>query len=148
MNPELLKSKEEIKINNSAYLNKKLVALFLFFLMLGMAGLIYIYKDNLDKQKAIDYSNEELGISFKYPSLWGNVIIKDNFAYTESLKEISFSNQPLVKFFTSTSGYPKFTVKDPDLNGDFKKFCAGYASRIDEEKVEKGSDIFRQNGLY
>lgn len=123
-----------------------MIGIFIFVLILLFSSNVFLSKEETSIR---EFKDEELGISFQYPKSWGDVGIKDTYAYTEVFREIYFSTRPDVKLFATTKdySYPQwFKNKHIANTKDLDAFCGGYFWT--EGENSNGEDMFRSNGSY
>lgn len=100
-----------------------------------------------------DFKDDGLGIYFKFPESWGDLVIKNNFALTENIREISFLGEPRVKLISFTehrqypSGYAEIGVSN---GGGVVSFCVDRLDYLQGNPpvTTNGQDVFRHNGAY
>ncbi len=86
-----------------------------------------------------EFNDTEVGISFKYPKSWGDVVLKNDFFTVMGSKNIYFTNQPkIIMEVVTYDNYPK---------KEARYLC-------DREILESGGgqqgaiNVFRLNGIY
>lgn len=96
-----------------------------------------------------NYTDDALGISFKYPAEWGDVSAKNSFGVSNILRELSFTNQPGVEM-VADSGYLLPAEKDYYFIAytvshieDIKTFCSKHTGNFEDR-----GNIVGLNGVY